>query len=96
MIAKNGTIMKSAVNISASTEKKGRLVLAMDKYTATEIAYKNGYADGKRDAGKHGRWRKRIFDIGNRTIIGYRCSECNTNWDAETNYCPHCGANMEE
>lgn len=68
----------------------------MDKYTATEIAYKNGYEDGKRDAGKRGRWRKRIFDICNRIIIGYRCSECNTTWDAETNYCPHCGANMEE
>ena len=27
--------------------------------------------------------------------IGVTCSECNTTWDAESNYCPNCGAKMD-
>ena len=68
----------------------------MNVYEATEIAYKNGYEAGKRDAVKHGLW------------IGQRCSVCNGNYmdyaDADSypaigepkpNYCPHCGAKMD-
>ena len=43
----------------------------------------------------HGRWEKRQAIIFDDEMIGYRCSECNTTWDAETNYCPHCGAKMD-
>ena len=24
------------------------------------------------------------------------CSECNTTWDCETNFCPYCGADMKK
>ena len=70
----------------------------MKPYEATEAAYKNGYKkgyeDGKADAVKRGRWEERyaiIFDSG---LYACRCSECNTTWDAKTNYCPYCGADM--
>lgn len=43
----------------------------------------------------HGRWlykRCVVFDF---IKDAYRCSECNTTWDAESNYCPNCGARMD-
>ena len=42
-----------------------------------------------------GEWEKRTFIIFDSEKVGYRCSECNTTWDANTNYCPNCGANMK-
>jgi rubrerythrin len=42
-----------------------------------------------------GRWEKRVFVIFDSEKVGYRCSECNTTWDTETPYCPHCGAHMK-
>ena len=27
--------------------------------------------------------------------MGVTCSECNTTWDAESNFCPNCGAKMD-
>ena len=43
----------------------------------------------------HGRWEKRkIIDwVG--TKICFRCTECKTHWDVNTNYCPNCGAKMD-
>jgi rRNA maturation endonuclease Nob1 len=43
---------------------------------------------------KHGRWETRNFIIFDSEKVGYRCSECKTTWDTETNYCPYCGADM--
>ena len=45
---------------------------------------------------KHGKWEKRTFIIFDSERVGYRCSECNTTWDTNTNYCPNCGAKMDE
>lgn len=45
---------------------------------------------------KHGRWEKRKAIVFDDEMVGYRCSNCNTTWDAETNYCPNCGADMRE
>ena len=42
-----------------------------------------------------GEWEKRTFIIFDSEKVGYRCSECNTTWDANTNYCPNCGAKMK-
>lgn len=44
---------------------------------------------------KHGHWKKRIFIIFDSEKVGYQCSECNTTWDTNTNYCPYCGAKMD-
>lgn len=70
----------------------------MKTYEATEQAYKNGYdkgyEQGKKDARKKGRWEKRTAIVFDCEITACRCSECNTTWDAETNYCPNCGADM--
>ena len=43
----------------------------------------------------HGRWEKRKAIVFDDEMVGYRCSNCNTTWDAETNYCPNCGAKMD-
>ena len=40
----------------------------------------------------HGRWIARRFT---ETLFGCECSNCHTTWDAETNYCPNCGAKMD-
>jgi rubrerythrin len=45
---------------------------------------------------KHGRWEKRTFIVFDNEIKdSYHCTECNTTWDTETNYCPNCGAKMD-
>ena len=43
----------------------------------------------------HGRWEKRKAIVFDDEMVGYRCSNCNTTWDAETNYCPNCGTKMD-
>ena len=42
-----------------------------------------------------GEWEKRVFIIFDSEKVGYRCSECNTTWDATATYCPECGAKMK-
>ena len=42
-----------------------------------------------------GEWKKRVFIVFDSEIVGYRCSECNTTWDAPTKVCPNCGAKMK-
>ena len=42
---------------------------------------------------KRGRWITRRFS---ENIYGEECSVCHTTWDAPTNYCPNCGAQMED
>ena len=67
----------------------------MDKYTATEQAYKNGYEQGKKDAVKHGKWK--LHKNGSGT-----CDQCNFTqkdvWDMDRwqRYCGVCGAIMVE
>ena len=45
---------------------------------------------------KRGRWETRNFIIFDSEKTGCRCTECNTTWDTETNYCPYCGADMRK
>ena len=71
----------------------------------TEAAYKNGYEDGKRDAVKHGRW---LYDSGSGKYFCSACDEdalsfkkdvlygCDLYDVCLTDYCPHCGAKMDE
>ena len=40
----------------------------------------------------HGRWVQRLLTGKHGSAT---CSECNTTWDAESNYCPNCGAKMD-
>ena len=44
-----------------------------------------------------GEWQyeKMVMPLSNHTKDSYRCSVCHTHWDCETNYCPNCGARME-
>lgn len=65
------------------------------EYSITEC---KGHFLGKEDVQevKHGEWEKRDFIIMDNVINGYRCSICNTTWDTNTNYCPHCGAIMDK
>ena len=58
----------------------------MDENNATEIAYKNGYEQGKRDAVKHGRWIDKV--------TCYVCSLCGRVERLQEPYC-NCGARMD-
>jgi uncharacterized paraquat-inducible protein A len=67
----------------------------MDKHTATELAYKNGYEQGKKDAVRHGRWERSVS-----MVRSAKCSECRM-WitkhsvnEPDFRYCPHCGVKM--
>ena len=62
----------------------------MDNYTATELAYNNGYEQGKKDAVMHGRWV-----VWTEKFLGVFCSECHKLADNKFNYCPNCGAKMD-
>ena len=44
---------------------------------------------------KHGRWLYKRCVVFDCTKDLYRCSECNTSWDAKSHYCPNCGAKMD-
>jgi hypothetical protein len=43
----------------------------------------------------HGRWLYKRLVVFDYIKDLYRCSECNTIWDAESNYCPNCAAKMD-
>ena len=75
----------------------------MDKYTATEMAFKHGYekgyekgyADAFADE-KHGRWIIRKTGKGRSAIIWVECSECLTSGGSpEWKRCPVCEAKMD-
>ena len=70
----------------------------MDMYTATEEAYKKGYAAGKRDAVVHSEW-KPYYDYFTKRQVGWICRNCSgVQYDlsnGDTNYCPECGALMD-
>lgn len=59
-----------------------------------EKAAEKFYAEGYRKQSE-GEWEKRTFIIFDSEKVGYKCSECNTTWDAPTNFCPNCGAHMK-
>ena len=74
----------------------------MDKYTATEQAYKNGYEQGKKDAVIHGYWNHnpiKRFSLNEYYMIPpigeYECSCCRARSHTySANYCHYCGAKM--
>lgn len=76
--------------------------IKLEKRTEGEQkAYAEGYAAGKRDAVRHGRWviEKKMFPY---IYPKWSCSECGeettetTGWGTKPryNYCPNCGASM--
>ena len=83
----------------------------MDNHTATELAYKNGYEQGQKDAVKHGVWKRVGGDLHS---SGYAvsCSNCgkyhfvhyrgslgslygHDELFNEPPDCPNCGARMD-
>ncbi len=40
-----------------------------------------------------GEWQFHMFTANS---WGYECRVCHTTWDAPTNFCPNCGADMRE
>lgn len=67
----------------------------MNMHDATEQAYKKGYADGKRDAVKHGRWEEAEDDNELPWYTVYECSACGRRGAMWMGYCPNCGAKMD-
>lgn len=69
----------------------------MDKYTATEQAYKNGYENGYADAKaevKHGKW-ERVTGLVGFFTCEVQCSLCGTPQDQKSKFCPECGHTMD-
>lgn len=81
--------------------KLGAELAAMHGSDATsqelEKAYLEGVAEGmkRRDVKPvvRGKWQFHMFTANS---WGYECRVCHTTWDAPTNFCPNCGAMMEE
>jgi len=76
----------------------------MDKHTATEMAYKNGYSNGYKDGKNasvvHAKWGRPVLINGH----WYRpCSNCSyssahgaaDNKEFMPNFCSNCGAIMD-
>ena len=64
----------------------------MDKYTATEMAYKHGYEKGYADAKKeekHGHW------VTDKRTGFCHCSECLVSGSPQWKRCPVCEAMMD-
>lgn len=65
--------------------------IKLEKRTEGEQkAYAEGYAAGKRDAVRHGRW----IEASAHDPCDYRCAGCGWLADDEYHYCPNCGAEM--
>ena len=43
---------------------------------------------------RHGRWKLDVSPYTNRWL--YKCTACNSFAEYETDYCPNCGAKMDE
>ncbi len=54
------------------------------------ILYNAGYRKQS-----EGEWEKRTFILFDSEKVCFRCLKCNTTWDADTNFCPKCGAKMK-
>ena len=68
----------------------------MDNHTATELAYKNGYEQGKKDAVRHSRWVKDSDgDEYCENCWHYMPIREVTGDPTANNYCPNCGAKMD-
>ena len=69
----------------------------MNTYEATELAYKNGYEQGKKDAVVNGRWIFKHDPITDPKgyFVRIVCSNCDLHTGQKSNYCPQCGAKMD-
>lgn len=95
-------VLKTVQSVHINVDREELLkALAYDRNQ-----YEKGYADGQKDATKHGRWEKiEIIDDDSDSGVNdeaARCSVCEgvqssyywaTNY---YNYCPECGAIMDE
>ena len=64
--------------------------LECGSYKESEIFYEAGYRKQS-----EGEWEKRDFIVFDFVKTAYRCTSCNTTWDAPTKFCPNCGAKMK-
>lgn len=64
----------------------------MSRYSEESADYKRGYADGQINAIEHGHWDDEWFDHEHKIV----CSACDCFADKMTDYCPNCGAKMDE
>lgn len=73
--------------------------IKLEKRTEGEReAYAEGYAAGKRNAVKHGRWVDEVYTAGVLEMYGHKCSVCGAITPVNVDryrYCPMCGAIMD-
>ena len=76
---------------------------------AADEQYERGYRDGRAEAFiypgsnanpegrvefrvvRHGRWKTKVIH----DTYCFQCSACNSIYNGDTHYCPHCGAKMD-
>ena len=66
-----------------SAAEKGKICVVIDKEPGEDVR-----------PVVHAHWIKSNYDNIDGTI--YKCSNCNTEMFSAWNYCPHCGAKMDE
>lgn len=116
------TVSKKSIDAMPTVEQKERIEInaneivaeLMEQYDFSKSIdksssnYLKGFADGKRDAQKHGHWKS--MEIKNNDMYGYlsppsryihECSKCGNkieNYVKKCNikYCDTCGAEMDE
>ena len=62
---------------------------------AYHAGYQAGYENGKRDAVRHGYWIRLNRKSFSTCDSFWQCSECRHENARRTDYCPHCGAEMD-
>ena len=94
----DGTIYEAVLKTDVHVDRD-ELIRAL-RYDRDQ--YAKGYADGKRDAERHGRWVEwwpsscALILTGEEML--WECSRCTAKFDSKENmhYCPNCGAKMDE
>jgi predicted amidophosphoribosyltransferase len=62
----------------------------MDKHTATEVAFRNGYNKAVEELRGTATWTK-LSSLG---MTKYQCSACNNISGKASKFCPDCGKHM--
>ena len=68
----------------------------MNEYSATEIAYHNGFKDGKNHAVRHAYWKDDCDGYKDCSYCGYEHPILDhRGYSVEDRFCPHCGSMMD-
>lgn len=82
VMAEKKYVEREAAKACVKEHYDDAIVIAIDKLPAADVR-----------PVVRGKWKERRFS---EDVYGAECSVCHTTWDYGTNFCPNCGARMEE